>query len=116
MYTWTYLEELRDYFQEIAIMSSANRLRIQFPSPYLKNFPTPIVFQGMENGAEFEKRILASYDEAFMRELIAFHQCVVDDTPPLTDAADARADIALLQRIFATLRPDGLGGEAAQSL
>ena len=48
VYTWTFLADLRDYFEEIALMSPANRLRIQFPSPFLKHFPTPIVFQGME--------------------------------------------------------------------
>lgn len=113
VYTWTYLDKLRDYFQEIAVMSPASRLRIQFPSPYLKHFPTPIVVQGMENGAAFEKRVQVSYDEAFKEELIAFHHCIVGDRPPLTDAADARADIALLQQIFAALKPAGLGGEAA---
>ncbi|MBI3243149.1 MAG: Gfo/Idh/MocA family oxidoreductase [Chloroflexi bacterium] len=114
VYTWTYLPELRDYSQEIAVMSPANRLRIQFPSPYLKNFPAPVVLQGMENGAAFEKRVQVSYAEAFREELIAFHHCIVNDTPPLTDASDARADIVLLQKIFAALKPAGLGGEAAQ--
>lgn len=114
VYTWTYLDELRDYFQEIAIMSSANRLRIQFPSPYLRHFPTPIVLQGMENGAAYVKRVEASHKEAFQEELIAFYDCIANGTQPITNAVDARADIALLQRIFAALRPRGLGGEAAR--
>jgi hypothetical protein len=38
---------------------------------------------------------------------------VVDDQQPLTDAADARRDIRLLQQILAALHPQGLGGEAA---
>lgn len=114
VFTWTFLEQLRDYFEEIALMSSANRLRIQFPSPYLRHFPTPIVFQGMENGTAYEKRILASYDEAFREELLAFHQCVVQDIEPLTNIEDARRDIAWLQRVFAKYQPAGLSGEAAQ--
>ncbi len=114
VYTWTYLSDLRDYFQEIAVMSPDNRFRIQFPSPYLRHFPTPIVFQGMEDGAAFSKRVEASYDEAFRRELIAFHECIVNDKQPLTDAADARGDIRLLQQIFAALKPEGLSGEAAR--
>jgi predicted dehydrogenase len=113
LYTWTYLADLRDYFEEIALMSPANRLRIQFPSPFLKHFPTPIVFQGMEDGAAFEKRVQASYDEAFKEELKAFHDCVVNNRQPLTDAADGRQDIAILQQVVAALRPAGLGGEAA---
>jgi predicted dehydrogenase len=94
-------------------MSPANRLRIQWPSPYLKHFPTPIVFEGMENGAAYEKRVLVSYDEAFRRELIAFYENITEGRQPLTSAADAREDIRVLQQIFAALRPAGLGGEAA---
>jgi predicted dehydrogenase len=114
VYTWTYLAELRDYLEEIAVMSSASRVRIQFPSPFLKHFPTPVVVQRMENGVMVETRAQVSYDEAFQEELRAFHACVVDDTPPLTDVDDARADIAVLQRILAVSRPRGLGGEAGR--
>jgi predicted dehydrogenase len=116
VYTWTYLAELRDYFEEIALMSPTNRLRIQFPSPFLKHFPTPIVYQGMENGVMFSKRVEASFDEAFREELRAFHDCIVNDQQPLTDAADGRADIAILQQVIAALRPDGLGGETLRGI
>jgi hypothetical protein len=68
----------------------------------------------MEDGASFEKRVIASYDEAFRRELVAFHDNIVNNRHPLTDAADARCDIRLLQQIFAALHPAGLGGEAVQ--
>jgi predicted dehydrogenase len=114
VFTWTYLEKLRDYFEEIALMSSANRLRIQFPSPYLRHFPTPIVFQGMDEREAYEKRILSSYDEAFREELLAFHNCVVNDKEPLTTVADATQDIVWLQRILAQYQPSGLSGEAAK--
>jgi len=116
VYTWTYLAELRDYFQEIALMSAGHRLRIQFPSPYLRHFPTPVVFQGMEGEASYEKRVTASYDEAFRRELEAFYDNIINDRRPLTDVEDARRDIQLLQQILAALHPHGLGGEAAQLL
>lgn len=114
VYTWTYLADLRDYFEEIALLSSANRLRIQFPSPYLKHFPTPIVYQGMENGAAFVKRVEASLDEAFQEELRAFHDCVVNDREPITGAAEGRKDIAILQQVIAASKPEGLAGEAAR--
>ncbi len=110
--TWTYLNDLRNYFEEIALMSPAHRLRIQFPSPYLRHFPTPVVFEGMEDGAAFEKRVTASFDEAFRRELVAFYDNIIHNRQPLTSAADARGDIRLLQEIFAALHPQGLGGEA----
>ena len=114
VYTWTYLADLRDYFEEIALMAPANRLRIQFPSPFLKHFPAPIVFQEMENGAMVSKRVEASFDEAFREELRAFHDCVVNNHQPITDAADGRQDVAILQQVVAALNPPGLGGEAGK--
>lgn len=114
IFTWAYLAELRDYFEEIAVMSSSNRIRIQFPSPFLRNFPTPVVVQGMEEGAEYTKRVIVSYEEAFQEELRAFHNCVVNNTPSPSDGESARNDILVLQKIFAKLNPEGLGGEAAK--
>ncbi|HEX6969464.1 MAG TPA: Gfo/Idh/MocA family oxidoreductase [Micromonosporaceae bacterium] len=112
MYTWTYLAQLRDYFEEIAVLSSTQRVRIQFPSPFLKHWPTPVVVQRMEGSALVDRRVQVSYDEAFREELRAFHDCVVNRRAPVTDVADARADIALLQRILAAYDPAGIGGEA----
>lgn len=113
VYTWIFLPELRNYFQEIVVMSSTNRVRVQFPSPYLRNFPTPVIVESMKDGAAVEEKVIVSYDEAFEQELLAFYECVVSNHAPLTDLADARRDIVLLQQILAALHPDGLGGEAA---
>ncbi|WP_338933438.1 Gfo/Idh/MocA family oxidoreductase [Streptomyces netropsis] len=114
-YTWTYLAEVRDYFEELAVFSSSERVRVQFPSPFLKHWPTPVVAQRMEHGALVEERVEVSHAEAFREELLAFHECVVSGSQPLTDTADARTDIAVLQQIFAAFDPAGLGGEAKTS-
>ncbi|MEY7971413.1 Gfo/Idh/MocA family protein [Saccharomonospora xinjiangensis] len=113
LFTWTYLDEVRDYAEEIAVFAPTGRVRIQFASPFLKHWPTPVVTQSMEDGALVERRVQVSFDEAFQAELRAFHDCAAHGAPVLTDVADARADIALLQRIFAAHDPAGLGGEAA---
>lgn len=114
-YTWSYLAEVRNYFEEIAVFSASERVRIQFPSPFLKNLPTPVVTEKMIAGARHESRIEVSYAEAFREELLAFHDCMTGSRPPRTGIADARADIAWLQRIFAASMPPGLGGEAARA-
>lgn len=113
-YTWTYLDEVRDYFEEIAVLSATRRVRIQFPSPFLKNWPTPVVVQHMAGGALVEQRVQVSYLEAFREELRAFHEYVDAGAQPPTGVADAREDIAVLQRILAAFAPPGLGGEAAR--
>jgi predicted dehydrogenase len=114
VFTWSYLSELRDYFEELAFLGEHSRVRIQFPSPFLRHFPTPVEVQGMENGAEFRKRVNVSYAEAFKQELLHFHECVSAGREPLTNAVEGKDDIAFLQKVIAAASPAGLGGEAAR--
>jgi len=114
VFTWSYLTELRDYFEELAFLGESSRVRIQFPSPFLKHFPTPVEVQGMEHGAEWRKRTNVSYAEAFKEELLHFHDCLSRGEEPLTNGADGREDIAVLQRILAATAPKGLGGETTR--
>ncbi|HLF36493.1 MAG TPA: Gfo/Idh/MocA family oxidoreductase [Anaerolineales bacterium] len=111
-FVWAYLPDYHDYFEEIALMSAGGRIRIQFPSPYLRHFPTPIVIEGMQDGAAVKQHITASYAEAFKEQLLHFHRCVTTGERPLTDARDARKDIEILQQVLAAANPPGLGGEA----
>ncbi|MFN7997505.1 MAG: Gfo/Idh/MocA family oxidoreductase [Bryobacteraceae bacterium] len=112
VFTWSYLAELRDYFEELAFMGEESRVRIQFPSPFLKHFPTPVEVQGMSEGAEYRKRVNVSYAEAFKEELVHFHECIHADRDPLTNATEGKEDIAFLQRAVAAAAPEGLAGEA----
>jgi predicted dehydrogenase len=114
VFTWSYLSELRDYFEELAFLGEESRVRIQFPSPFLRHFPTPVEVQAMENGAESRKRVNVNFAEAFKEELLHFHECVHKDREPLTNATEGREDIAFLQKIVAAASPEGLGGEAVR--
>ncbi len=116
VYTWAFLPDLRNYFEEIALMSASGRVRIQFPSPYLRHFPTPVVVERMENGAAVETRVTTSFAEAFKEELVHFHECVTQGEKPLTDARDARRDIEILQQVIAAFDPPGLAGEAKRAI
>jgi len=112
--TWSFLSDLRDYFEELAFMGEESRVRIQFPSPYLRHFPTPVEVQGMENGAEYRKRVNVSYGESFKEELLHFHDCIHKGHEPLTTAAEGKDDIRFLQKIVAAAAPQGFGGEGAR--
>jgi len=114
VFTWSYLSELRDYFEELAFIGESSRVRIQFPSPFLRHFPTPVEVQGMEDGAEYRKHVNVSFAEAFKQELLHFHESVHQDREPLTNAREGKGDIAFLQKIVAAASPEGLGGEAAR--
>jgi predicted dehydrogenase len=100
--TWTFLPDVRHYDEEIACFADAGRLRIVFPSPFLRNYATEVFVEGAETlpdhaeSAAWEKKVTVSYHEAFKEELLHFHACVVDGTTPLTDLVDSRNDLTLI--------------------
>jgi predicted dehydrogenase len=97
--TWINLPELRHYSQELAFYGPADRVTVRFPSPFLRNEPTALLVEGMEDGAAWEQSYTVSYEEAFKRELIHFHDCVVAGRAPLTSGEVARQDLVVLQAI-----------------
>jgi predicted dehydrogenase len=97
--TWVNLPELRHYSQELAFYGPADRVTVRFPSPFLRNEPTALLVEGMEDGAAWEQSFTVSYEEAFKRELIHFHDCVVAGRTPLTSGEVARQDLVVLQAI-----------------
>jgi hypothetical protein len=97
--TWINLPELRHYSQELAFYGPSQRVIVRLPSPFLRNEPTALIVEGMEDGAAYEKSITVSYEEAFKRELEHFHDCVVNGDTPLTTGESGRRDLAILQAI-----------------
>lgn len=100
LYTWTYLPELRRYEEDIAVYGSDRRVKIRFPSPFLRSEPTPVVVEGMEGEAAYEKTVTVSYEEAFRLELEHFHQAVTEGREPLTGWADAAEDLETIGAIL----------------
>ncbi len=97
--SWLTLPGLRRYKQEIACYAPDERLTIEFPSPYLRNAPTPLILEEQDAESTWQRELVTSFDEAFRRELIHFHECATSGEAPRTTAADARRDIALAQAI-----------------
>jgi len=98
--TWTFLDHLRNYDEEIAVLAEGARVRIRFPSPYYRNIPTPIVVEGMEGEANWTKSVVVSYEEAFKQELRHFYDCVSEGRRPETDGRVGRDDIAVAFDIY----------------
>jgi len=99
-----YLPDLAHYEETIVYYGKADRVRLVFPSPFFRNMPTPVIVEGMENGKPFEKTVAASMKEAFKEELLHFADCVGHSKTPLTTPEDAKGDVALLHKIFQTLK------------
>lgn len=114
--TWSYLSEVRNYVEELSVYSDSERLKVKFSSPFLKNVPTIVSQEYMQNGSLITNQTEVSYDNAFIEELRVFYQCVTTNKCVTTDVIDAKADIKVLQSILAANQPKGLGGEALARL
>ena len=96
---WHFLSHLKDYHEEYAFYGNHDRVFWQFPSPYFRNFPSPIVIQGGSGELSWEKRVTVSQDEAFERELLAFHENITQGKTPHSSLADALRHARLTQAI-----------------
>ncbi len=104
--TWLDLPAIADYEMEACFYDPGTRVRLAFPSPYLKNAPTSLeVTSGVPGGPETAtSRELVSFESSFKRELIAFHQAVTGESEAVTPGLDGLRDIALCQAVVASAR------------
>jgi len=95
----------RKWFDEQLEGYGADRtVSIRWPSPFLRNAPTEVVVTAMEGTGYSERRVVASFDEAFRRELRHFHRCVTCGERCLTPGEEGRADIAWLTQLLLKAR------------
>ena len=95
---------LKCFEEELVVWATDRVVKISFPSPFVKNMPTIVevreqeVVPGAEPGTTpyVERRVTASYEEAFKRELHHFYDCVTTGATPLTSGAEAREDTRLM--------------------
>lgn len=95
-YAWIYSHELKHFHQEILAMGGAQRMRLQWPSPFLPSTPTALIIDEMHDGALHERRVTSSYEESFKLEQIHFHDVCTAAAEPLHTVAHALADTRLL--------------------
>ena len=101
VFTWVDLPGIARYEQELAFYAPDARATLVFPSPFLRSMPTRLVLEGGEPGTASSWRTerTVSYDEAFKRELVELHACIVDEREPRTQGRDALHDLALCHAI-----------------
>ncbi len=103
---WIDLPGIARYKMEFALYAPDRRVTLSFPSPFLRNEPTILEVEAGEAGTarSHVSKEIVSYESGFKRELIAFHDSVVNGTRPVTSGADAMRDIALCQAIIESSR------------
>lgn len=97
---WQYLPYLKDYREEYAFFGSHERVYFTLPSPYFRNFPSPVTVQGHDGELAWEKRIVVSYEEAFRNELLAFYDNVREQRQPASSVEDALKHARFIQQII----------------
>jgi predicted dehydrogenase len=99
--SWVDLPGSALYRQEWAFAASGRRALLEFPSPFLRNAPTRLILEDGSRGSPASARTehVESYDGAFRRELVEFHEAIVEGRPPRTTGEDALHDIALCESI-----------------
>jgi predicted dehydrogenase len=93
--------------EELAFFGSEQTVRLSFPFPYAMNTPTVLRVQETADGALIQHEIIASYDEAYKRELQHFYDCVANDREPLTNGEDAKRDLELAIGMVRACAPRG---------
>ncbi len=79
-------------------------VNIKFPNPYVKYAPTVVTVDENLDGSAVTREIPVSYDEAFRREWQHFYDCIQEKREPLTNAADAKADVELAIEMLKAVR------------
>lgn len=102
--TWAFLDDVRNYREDLAFLATDGRVEVHFPSPFLKSVPTTVVVETMEDGVYTRREHHVNYEEAFKQELLHFHECITTGAPPLTDGAEGRADVAQAIAMFNAFR------------
>jgi predicted dehydrogenase len=94
--TWVSLPGVKNYQEQYLFLAPESRIGLEFPSPYLRHFPTKLSVQGMDGEKAWNKEMTVSYREAFHEELLRFHDCVVSGAEPPTGIEDALKDAELI--------------------
>jgi predicted dehydrogenase len=107
--TWVDLPGVARYQQELVFYAPDRRLRLSFPSPFLRNAPTELVIEGGEVGAprSWVTHEVAGYEEAFKLELIEFADSIAERRAPRTTGEDGLADVELCVAIIESMRSGG---------
>lgn len=99
--TWTDLPGLAHFEQDLAFYAPDERTSIIFPSPFLRSMPTTILTERGEPGTPRLRQTLEveSYEEAFKRELVEFHEAIIGAREPRTGGLDGARDVALCEAV-----------------
>ena len=93
--------DVKTFDEEMALFAHDAIVKINFPSPYLKNAETQVLLQSMNGAERIDQRFLVSNEEAYKREWEALYRSIVDGAPVMTPATEGVMDLQLMHRLIA---------------
>lgn len=97
--SWVSLPGVPNYEETLRFISPERRVKLIFPSPYLRHEPTPLVIERTDGEALVTEQHRVSYEEAFRLELFRFREHVVAGTAAEPGIADAVGDMRWVEMI-----------------
>jgi predicted dehydrogenase len=95
-YTW--------WDESLTAYGKNETVRIAFPNAWLKNAASVVTVWETQDGMPVRKDLPVSHQEKFRREWLHFYECLKEGAAPLTNAADARADVELAVEMVRAVR------------
>ena len=101
-----FVPKVADYRERISLYFDDRILELTFPSPYLNHFPTKLTVAQSDGNVMQTTEYRASYEEAFVRELIGFWSSVVEGKPVRNTVEAAARDLGLAAELAAVALRD----------
>jgi predicted dehydrogenase len=99
--THLFVHKVADYKERVTFYFNDSIFELVFPSPYLNHFPTKLTVTRSDGSVLQRTEYRASYEEAFVRELVGFWQSVVEGAPVRNTIEAATKDLQLVERLAA---------------
>jgi predicted dehydrogenase len=96
-----FVPKVADYIERITLYFDAATFELTFPSPYLNHFPTRLAVARSEGNLWQRTEFRASYQEAFIRELMGFWASVVEGSAVRNTVEAASRDLRLVAQLAA---------------
>ena len=103
---WVQLLALHEYEETISLFFEDAVIKLAIPSPWLRQAPSVYSLSRAGAAGGREGRRFESYEEAYQRELVHFHECITVGAECRTPPEQARLDIDILTRMFRARRRD----------
>lgn len=94
------VHKVADYRERVTLYFNDAVYELMFPSPYLNHFPTRLTASRSDGSGWQETVYRASYEEAFIRELVGFWKSVTEGAPVRNTVEAAIKDLRLVAQLM----------------